>query len=797
MNLKILKKDLKRKKSMNLILLIFIFLATTFIAGSLNNLIVVMDGTDYFMEKAGISDFIFLTMGGSRENLSETDKNAEAFLEETESVTKYSIDDVLYLSKNQMKKDKNKKIELNSTAMLSSYNIAQQKFFDAEDNPIADMEDGTIYVTRHLLKDNSLNPGDTLYIHTDNGYEKKFKIEGAFKDAFVGSDMMGIDRYIISDKDFEELLEKSGLPYGRNYSIYCDSLEDFEQEYNDAGLSIVFGGGQALIKMTYIMDMIVAAVLLMVSLCLVIISVIMLRFTIIFTINEDYKEIGIMKAIGMKDIAIRKLYLSKYFAIAVCGAVLGFAASMPFSRLLLSGVSQNIMMKNDGNGVWLQLLVSVIIVGVVVAFGYFGTGKIKKLTPMDAIRSGNNGERFRKKGLLRLTGSKLKPTSFLAGNDVLSEIRKYLVLLVTSAVGVWLVIMPVNTINTLCSEKIAAWFGIVDCDFCINEEDKLSDLILSGDRKQYYTYMNEIKSSLENEGIDISRVVMEVVFRFKIRNGEKSYNSFSSQGLNTDTDQYFYDEGEPPVYENEIAITHIVAEKINAHIGDTVYITSGNEEKPYVITAIYQSMNNMGEGIRFPEVAEIDYSRASGAFGVQVVLKESPDKKQLSEIIDKAKQVMPGARVETVVEFIDSLIGGISGQLKPLKSMILAVVIVINILVVVLMQKMFLIREQGEMGMLKAIGFSNGNIISWQTKRIMLVLFVGILLGTLTGTPFSQITSGQVFKMMGASKITFEINPLEVYIIYPVTLFVAIVIACVITMLKVRKISPQEMNHIE
>ena len=797
MNLKILKKDLKRKKSMNLILLIFIFLATTFIAGSLNNLIVVMDGTDYFMEKAGISDFIFVTMGGSRENLSETDKNAEAFLEETESVTKYSIDDGLYLSKNQMKKDKNKKIELNSTATLSSYNIAQQKFFDAEDNPITDMEDGTIYVTRHLLKDNSLNPGDTLYIHTDNGYEKKFKIEGVFKDAFLGSDMMGIDRYIISDKDFEELLEKSGLPYGRNYSVYCDSLEDFEQEYNDAGLSVLFGGGQALIKMTYIMDMIVAAVLLMVSFCLVIISVIMLRFTIIFTINEDYKEIGIMKAIGMKDIAIRKLYLSKYFAIAVCGAVLGFAASMPFSRLLLSGVSGNIIMKDDGNGVWLQLLVSVLIVGVVVAFGYFGTGKIKKLTPMDAIRSGNNGERFRKKGLLRLTGSKLKPTSFLAGNDVLSEIRKYLVLLVTSAVGVWLVIMPVNTINTLCSEKIAAWFSIVDCDFYINEEDKLSDLILSGDRKQYYTYMNEIKSSLENEGIDISKVVMEVLFRFKIRNGEKSYNSFSSQGLNTDTDQYFYDEGEPPVYENEIAITHIIAEKINAHIGDTVYITNGNEEKPYVITAIFQSMNNMGEGIRFPEVAEIDYSRASGAFGVQVVLKESPDKKQLLEVIDKAKQVMPGARVETVAEFIDSTIGGISDQLKPLKSMILAVVIVINILVVVLMQKMFLIREQGEMGMLKAIGFSNGNIISWQTKRIMLVLFVGILLGTLTGTPFSQITSGQVFKMMGASKITFEINPLEVYIIYPVTLFVAIVIACVITMLKVRKISPQEMNHIE
>lgn len=797
MNLKILKKDLKRKKSMNLILLIFIFLATTFIAGSLNNLIVIMNGTDYFMEKAGISDFIFITMGGSKEDLSENDKNAEAFLEETESVTKYSIDDILYLSKNQIEKEKNEKVEINNTAMLNSCHIAQQQFFDAEDNLITDMEDGTIYIDRRLLKDNNLNPGDYLYIHTDNGYRKQFKIMGTFKDAFVGSDMMGISRYIVSDKDFEELLAKSGLPYGRNYSVYCDNLGDFEQEYNNEGLSVILGAGQALIKTSYIMDMIIAAVLLMVSLCLVIISAIMLRFTIIFTINEDYREIGIMKAIGMKDIAIRKLYLSKYFAISVCGAVLGFAASIPFSRLLLSGVSENIILQNDGNEAWLQLLVSVVIVGVVVTFAYFATGKIKKLTPMDAIRSGNNGERFQKKGLLRLAGSKMKPTSFLAGNDVLSEIRKYLVLLVTSAVGVWLVIMPVNTINTLCSENIGAWFGMVDCDFVINEEDKLSDLLLSGDREQYYTYLNEVKSSLENEGIDVSKVMTEVMLRLKIRNGEKSYNSTSLQGLGTDTDQYFYDEGEPPVYENEIAITHIIAEKINAHIGDTIYITSQNEEKPYVITAVYQSMNNMGEGIRLPEAAEIDYSRVAGTLGVQVVLKERPDKKQLPEIIDKVKQAMPEARVETAVEFIDRMIGGISDQLRPLKTMILAVVIVINILVVVLMQKMFLIREQGEMGMLKAIGFSNGSVISWQTKRIMLVLFAGILLGTLTGTPFSQVTSGQVFKMMGASKITFEINPLEVYIIYPVTLFVAIVIACVLTMLKVRKISPQEMNNIE
>ena len=309
--------------------------------------------------------------------------------------------------------------------------------------------------------------------------------------------------------------------------------------------------------------------------------------------------------------------------------------------------------------------------------------------------------------------------------------------------------------------------------------------------------MDELKQQLEQGEVGISRIFMEVILKMKIRNGEDSYNSFSVQGLGIETDEYFYDRGTPPVHENEIAITHVIAEKIHADIGDTVYVTSDGEETPYIITAVYQSMDNLGEGIRFPEVAEIDYSAVTGAFGVQVELTDQTDREKLLTVIEKTKTILPEATVRTVTEFIDSMIGGISEQLRYLKVLILIIVIIINILVVMLMQRMFMIREQGEMGMLKALGFSNGSIISWQAKRIALVLLAGILLGTVTGTPFSQVTSGQVFKLMGASRITFVINPSEVYLIYPAALFAATMIACILTMLKVRKISAQEMNHIE
>ena len=797
MYFRILRKDLKRKKSINLILLIFIFLSTMFIAGSLNNFAVILNGVENFMNQSGIGDFLIVTMGGSSGELSENDREIEEFLKNQAQVEDYTADENLFFSKNQLKPGNGKTAVLDNMAILNPFDIRQQKFYDKENREITGMQDGMIYIGQRLAEKNHLNPGDQLKIQSEEGYEKEFQVAGELKDAFLGSDMMGTQRCVISQNDFQEMSEESGLLHGRLYSVSCRDAEAFQAEYNNCDFSEMFSCSRELVKTTYVMEMVIAAVILLVSICLMAISVIMLRFTIVFTINEDFKEIGIMKAIGIRDSSIRKLYIVKYFVMALTGALFGFAASIPFSRGLLMQVTEKIVIEEGGGSILFQLWISVLIVGVVVLFGYYSTGKIRKFSPMDAIRNGNSGERFRKKGIFQMKRSHLRATTFLAYNDVVSEFRKYLVLMLTSMIGVWLVVMPINSINTLSSEKIGAWFALTECAFYLHQEDKVSELMAQGTKQGWYDYLEECRERLEQDGIEVERAATEVYFKLRVRKGEKTYKSFAIQGFGTSTEQYFYDEGQPPIYENEIAMTHMVAEKIDAKLGDTVYITSGGEEKPYLLTALYQSMNNMGEGIRFTEKAELNYAEGAGGFGAQITLKQKPDKKELSEVTDRVQKLFPEAKVETTAEFIGSMIGDIAGRLEPLKLLILAVVIAINVLVVVLMQKMFLIRERGEMGMLKSIGFSDGALIGWQTKRIMLMLFAGIAAGTLTGTPFSELTAGRVFQMMGAEKIEFVLHPLEIYAAYPAALFAVTVLACVLAMRRVKHISVQEMNNIE
>lgn len=60
---RILKKDLKKRKGVNLILFLFIAIATVFLASSVNNILVVTPAVDYYMDYANVPDVYFNIVG--------------------------------------------------------------------------------------------------------------------------------------------------------------------------------------------------------------------------------------------------------------------------------------------------------------------------------------------------------------------------------------------------------------------------------------------------------------------------------------------------------------------------------------------------------------------------------------------------------------------------------------------------------------------------------------------------------------------------------------------------------------
>ena len=782
MYLRILKKDLKRKKTMNVILLIFVILAATFIASSANNLITVNGALDNFFEKAGTPDYWFATT-----NAADMER-FEKFAEEND-YGYYAARLIQIEPKNVLVEGK--KFEYSNTLALST--LGGINIFNKNDEEITRINDGEIYVTGFIFgsTENDFHVGGKISI-SQNGVEKEFTIKGYTKDALFGTAMVGMTRFLVSENDLK-LFNSEG-------SAVCSAVEvhtndaDYLDKFNALGLNTIMSIEHYMFKMMYLMDILTAAILLVVSVCLILISMVILRFIINFTITEEFREIGVMKAIGIKNFAIRGLYIAKYFAIAVIGTAVGLAISFPLSKLMISGISQKVVV-SSGDNFPINIGAAILAGAVVVLFSYLCTRKIRKFSPIDAIRSGETGERYKKKGILRLGKSHMPTVSFMALNDIFSGIKSYVSMIIIFILGTLLVIIPVNTINTLRSDKLITIFNMVQSDHVISQETLFNPN--EDNKAKVERQFTEIREMFAENGIDVD-VFQEIMFRSNINKGDVRTNSLTFQGMGGVTaDMYTYLEGTPPQNVHEVALTYLTAGQIGAEIGDDVEIKIGEDTRTYTVTAIYQSMNNMGEGVRFHQDAELDYSFAGGCFGIQVNYKDDPDEAALAERKALLEKLYPDARIYTPGEYIGYMIGNIAEQLDSTKMLILSIILGINALVAVLMVKSFITKEKSEIALLKAIGFKNNSLTLWQTMRIGIVLLISVLTGALLSSPLSPLIITPIFQMMGAYSIEYDIRAFEVYVMYPLIVLAVTSLAAFISAQGLRKISSSQISNNE
>ena len=790
MYVNILKKDLKRKKTMNIILLLFIILATTFVSSSVNNVLAVTTALDNFFEKAEMPDYLIATMNKNGGNATSE------MLDNIEDVDSYGIENIIFMSSDNLYHNGEKFEKLSSSSILFNINDAKINYFDSENQIINEVEEGTVLLSQKIMNKYDIQVGDTFEI-TINGISEEFEVAGGCKDAPFGSDMMGMARFLINEEDYKkfDVAEVTSLLGGSLCYINTNDVDALEKELSEQDNGIIFNGSKELIKATYSMDMIVAGVLLIVSICLIIVSFIILNFTITFTLSEEFREIGVMKAIGISNLKIRGLYMMKYLALALIGVIIGFFTSIPFANMMLESVSDSMVISTD-NSYIINIICSVAVISIILLFCFICTGKAKKFTPVDAIRNGETGKRYNKKGLFNLNKSPLKPSLFLSVNDVLSNPKRFGTIILTFTVCLSLVLVLVNSVNTLQSENILPICSVSISDVYLANDGEHMKCMVEDGREILEESLDEMEQKLADNGMP-AKCSNEIMMKLSIKHGDNVCKSQVFQGIRTTTDQYVYNEGTAPQSENEIAITNMIAEKLDAQIGDTVTISQLEGEKEYIITALYQSMNNFGEGVRFHEDVEASFLQASGFFAYQIDFTDNPDDAEIERRAEKIKELYDTDKVYTSTEYADDMTGA-GSMINSVRMLVLVVSLIIIVLITVLMERSFITKERGEIALLKAIGFTNGKIISWHTLRFVIVAIISAIISLATIIPLTSLALNPIFNMMGANYgIEYNIVPLEVYVVYPLIVLTTTLVSAFITSQHIRTISSSEISGIE
>ncbi len=795
MYLNILKKDLKRKRAMNIILLVFIILASMFVSSGVSNILTVTTALDRYFEMADVPDYFALYQNKA------SDKDVYKVLENAPAIDEFRIEEGITITQSNITR-KGEPLDASNTSQtltLQSDRVMGINYFLDDGSILKSVPKGKIYTAAFTEKNMGLKVGDRIIVEVE-GVSREFTFAGGFKDAVLGSELTGVKRFIINGEDFDEYMSNETIKTmynGKTLYIHTADIDRTKSQIADISDGFTFEGSMDILNQAYIFDMIITGLILIMSLILIIISFVILRFTIAFTLSEEFREIGVMKAIGIRSIKIRGLYLIKYSAISVVGAGIGLILSYPFGKMLMELSTGSIIIDSSSNA-FVNIGCAVLVAAVILLFCLGCTGRVSKMSPIDAVRNGQTGERFRKKSIMSLGKSRLGTTAFLAANDIVSSPKRYAVIILTFFLCTSLLIILSNATASLKSGKLLKYFGMADCHVVTNVGDEAMKFMTEDGHEKVKKYLEDMEQTLAENGMP-AKCMTEYFMYPMIKHGEYESKTALLQGTGTTTDMYEYSEGTPPQNSGEIAITTILAKKLKAAVGDTVTVSyPTGERSEYIITALYQAMVNQGTSVRVHNDCDINYLSAVGSPGTQIKFTDAPDDKEVLRRIEKIKELYPKfSNVKTAGENVSDTTG-VGDAIDAVKKMSAVLTVILAALITVLMERSFIAKEQAEIALMKAIGIRNAKIYGQHTLRFFIAVSAAVIIAELLGMPLTKLCFDPIFGTMGLEMgVEYVQAPVEIYAVFPVIVLTATAISAFLTSLYTKKIKSSDTASIE
>lgn len=267
----------------------------------------------------------------------------------------------------------------------------------------------------------------------------------------------------------------------------------------------------------------------------------------------------------------------------------------------------------------------------------------------------------------------------------------------------------------------------------------------------------------------------------------------TSQLLGPNQNYLVYQEGMAPVLENEIAFSQKALKENGWKIGDTIETYINGEKKSFLITGAYSDYMQLGISARINPVVDLGKEFLFDYWNIMLDMKTDKTQKELK---DELELQFPEYEWSTTQEFMDRNLGGIQQSLQNLLHPMTGMLCAVIMLITWLMERLFVVREKGEIAMMKSIGFCNKTIRLWQVLRMVWVAVLSMIIAIPLSLVSNRWMLKPIFAIMGAD-VEIQVIPWQVYGVYPGILLFGIILATYFAAGKVKKINIQELNCLE
>lgn len=609
-----------------------------------------------------------------------------------------------------------------------------------------------IYLPLYISEFGEFDMAEEIVMET-GGKEYTFFIAGTVEEMQFGNYGGGMMGCYLPKETYEKFAGEKEDKLVSSYSLRLKSqaeeeavMEEVRQVLQDESITTLYiQNAQSNKKIRTMVCTLVMVILLAFALIVLLVSLFLCKFRIQNRIEREMANLGVLKALGYTGSQIIWSVILPYLLTGVITSLLGIFGSY----MVLPGVSEMLALQSGLRfRAHFDVLSLLLVVGIlflfISVFTYVSAGKIRKLQPILAIRGMQDGGKSGK------------------GYYVLLFLVMFVMTILISFAGVLMynvVIKPEYFMKTLSEESPSVILQVDEKEKnTVKEELQQHQQV----RKALF-YANE---TVEVEGNTITAFVCE--------DFSKVENNLCYEGRN-------------PQQADEIAVGNSLMEKEEMSIGDQIVVKREDTAITYTIVGFVQSVNYQGEICELTKDGMEQLQENPQTASLYVYLEEGADVEAFVREVEEAypQEIYKTVNYDKMTETSQEMYAGV---IKIVIAAIFAVTICIILLILFIIMKSYLVQNRQELGIYKAIGYSNKQLMLKLAGSFLPVSFLAVLLSALLGKGYMPVILNEVFQMVGAMKNECQV-PLGILMLFGGALCLVTFFISVCLTLPIKKIS--------
>lgn len=647
--------------------------------------------------------------------------------------------------------------ESDSEGQLILYQTAENRyrFFSSDLSgytpPPQEIQPGTVWVSPSLVSMFGAKIGDEItFPIARSGKNLTLAIAGWYEDPFMGSSMIGMKGFLISERDRQaalDILADAGIDAlardGAMLHLFAAerglTAAEFSAAVNEATSLPRYAefahSREAILGFMLVLQNAFGGFLLAFAAVLLLAAMAVLGHQIGSGIRQDYTNLGILKTMGMTGRGLEKIQLAQYLTAILPGMLLGLLLAP-----VVSGFAGKMTLTTTGfltpAGLPLGLCLPAfaLVLALHAAFLLWKLRKLRRVTPLGAIRGEAAGKAVLVKGLPGISGHWLEGS--LALRQLLTGRGQYLGVLLVAVLLVFFASLIGRMDSWLGPDGKGMMdaFNPADHDIGVQSFGTLTREDFEAAIRQYSEITDTYQLAMPGvtvNGVDHTANVIDQPERFHLL------------------------EGHPCTGEDEIVITEFVASDFGVSVGDTLTVGADRGKEAFTVTGIYSCANDMGATIGMSREGYLRIgSDHPNLWCWHYFLADPSQKGAITQALESAY----GGDVHVHENTWPGLLG-IIAAMNALTAFLYGMAAVFVLIVTALTGGKLLAAERRDLAICRAMGFSPGRLRLAFALRFGVTAAAGAVIGTVLAALCTDPLVSAAMELAGISSFSSQPGP--------------------------------------